>query len=492
MRMKCYKKILTILLILIFTTIPAFAEQYNENGDFTIEVQTLKKTVINEEINEIFNITIKNNLEYNQDFELKINEKTGWTIILKDKNLELEPSEEKTIQLQFKTNSNFDYGTSVRSPDLIKISQKDNYIGTFEFPLMIIGENQNVSLKFTLDIEKSELDEIYNAQFSTEKISPKTPLSFGVNAENLEEEQQVSIILEIAGEQYTYQDTFDPQNNYKIYSQQIPSSIDPGTYYTKITIRLEKSDSDVAWEWKEEKNIEIIPYEKLIEKESTDKTFLKDTYTINITNKGNIDQTYTKEINMNFIKRLLLSSNTNYQTQNGSILFETNLQKGESKLIKYSNNYLPLYIIIIVIIVLIVYIYIRKSSNPLDIETKIYEIEKVKHEGVKSMKIRIGFENIKEHEIENLRLIFRMPSYLNVKNNSFLLREPNHVLKGKNQYKLIWDFKRFEQNDSRIIGFSLVNKRGILGDIKIPDLEIEIKSKGKIKKYYKSFPTIKG
>lgn len=85
-----------------------------------------------------------------------------------------------------------------------------------------------------------------------------------------------------------------------------------------------------------------------------------------------------------------------------------------------------------------------------------------------------------------------MPSYLNVKENSFLLSEPNHVLRGQNQYKLIWNFKKFEKNDSRIIGFVLINKKGILGDLKLPDLEIEVKSKGKIRKYYNSFPIIKG
>ena len=49
-----------------------------------------------------------------------------------------------------------------------------------------------------------------------------------------------------------------------------------------------------------------------------------------------------------------------------------------------------------------------------------------------------------------------------------------------------------EQEDSRILGFALVNKRGILGDIKLPGLEIEVKVEGKVRKYYESFPTIKG
>ena len=142
--------------------------------------------------------------------------------------------------------------------------------------------------------------------------------------------------------------------------------------------------------------------------------------------------------------------------------------------------------------VILSYIIHRKTSNPLDVETELYEIKKDVHEGVKSMKIKIGFENIKESEIDVLKIIFRMPSYLQVKDESFLLTEPNHVLKGSSQFKLEWDFKRFERNDSRIIGFELVNKKGILGDIRLPDLEVEVKVNGKVKRYYTPFEIVRG
>ncbi|MFW6286106.1 MAG: hypothetical protein ACOC16_03205 [Nanoarchaeota archaeon] len=487
--------LLLLFLISILSINSIIGYQYNEKGDFSVDVETLKQTIINEEINNYkeFNIKIKNNLQYSQNFKLNINEKKGWDISIDNKQFSLDHNEEKNITVIMKTNSEFNYETNVISPDIIKISQQENYIGTFEFPLTISGENQNVSLKFSLDIEKREIDEIYTAEFSTQKVSPQSPLNFAIKADNIKEEQNVNINLEIAGENYKYQDTFSKENNYKIYSQDIPTSINPGTYYSKITITLEKTQNELDWVWKNEKNIEVVPYSNIIVNEDSKITFFKDTYTIVVKNTGNIPENYQIEKNMSLLKRYLLSTNLDSYTKSGNtLIFDIHLEKGETKTIKYTHNYIPLYLIIITIIVILIYIYIRKNSNPLDVETKIYEIKKVKHEGVKSMKIQIGFENIKEHEIENLRLIFRMPSYLNVKDNSFLLREPNHVLKGKNQYKLIWDFKRFEQNDSRIIGFSLVNNRGVLGDIKIPDLEIETKTKGKIKKYYQSFPIIKG
>ena len=85
-----------------------------------------------------------------------------------------------------------------------------------------------------------------------------------------------------------------------------------------------------------------------------------------------------------------------------------------------------------------------------------------------------------------------MPSYLSVKDDSFLLTPPKQVLKGKSHYKLIWDFKRFEKEDSRILGFQMVNSKGILGDVRLEDLEFEVKINGRVKRYYTSFPVIRG
>ena len=80
---------------------------------------------------------------------------------------------------------------------------------------------------------------------------------------------------------------------------------------------------------------------------------------------------------------------------------------------------------------------------------------------------------------------------MNVKEGSFLLVEPNHVLKGRDLYKLVWDFKKFEKNDSRILGFTVVNQRGVLGDIVLPEIEFELKINGKTIKYYEELPIIR-
>ena len=218
-----FKLIFTILMLSILSA-SAFAEQYNQNGDFTIEVDSLKKTVINENVDAEFTITISNNNIVPQDINIKFKEKPGWIITIDDKRFELGSKEEETLTLRLRATSDFDYSESVISPDLIKISQQENYIGTFEFPLTITGDNENVTLRFTLDIQdKTKLNEIYTAEFATEAVSPQKPLGFAIKAENVIEHQEVKMNLQFAGQEYNYNDMFSAKNNYKIYSQAIPS-----------------------------------------------------------------------------------------------------------------------------------------------------------------------------------------------------------------------------------------------------------------------------
>ncbi|MDA3855750.1 MAG: hypothetical protein PF569_05805 [Candidatus Woesearchaeota archaeon] len=478
-----------VLFIALFTS--SFAATYNQNGDLTVDIDSLKGNVFNDDIVQTFELEVSNNLNSKQSIQILKPTIEGWDIEISEENLVLDSNEKQIISLKIIANANFDYGKSVVSPDLLKIIQKDNYEGNTNFLFTILGKNENVSFNYNLVVERKNTAEEYKIEIATQKISPKQPLKFSIKGENVASAQTIQVVLKYADKEEVFEDTFSASEHYKIYEQTIENTISPGPILVEITIRLKK-ENGLVWEWIQEKDIIVSEYTQLDIEETSKKGFFKNTYTTTVTNLGNIDQEYQKSINVNLFNYLFFTSNLEEERVDGKAQINIGIEKGETKDIVFWFNYLPIYVILFVIIILSIYIYIRKNSNPIDVETKIYEIKKVNHEGVKSMKIRIGFENIKEQMIDDLSIVFRMPGYLNVKDNTFLLTEPNHVLKGKNQYKLIWDFKKFEKDDSRILGFAVINSRGILGDIKIPDLEIEVKSKGKIRRYTKSFPIIKG
>lgn len=494
MRMMGSKFIFVLLIFLSFVGFGFSSDIYNKDGDFVVETDVMKNLIYNDDIKTNYSFYVENKLDRVQQFFINIPRQSGWDIKFGESNFSLASGGKKRIDVKFEANSDFDYSTNVVSPDVIQISQQEDYSGYFKFPVIILGEEENVTMTFDVSIEKRPKPEIvFEPKLSSEPISPISPLKYTITAGNLEDEKNVIVEVKLGDLVLTsFNDTFTPNNNYKIYQEEVGTYIFPGEYNAMITVSLLSEDGKSSKQWYESGSFEVLVYDNLYVAQDNVRTVFDEKYFISIANKGNTKSVYEKEVEFGFFTSLLFGSNTDYEKTSNGVLFREELDVGESKVIKYTVNYIPIYVILVVLVVIVSYIYYRKTSNPLDVETKIYEVKKVEHEGVKSMKVRIGFENIKEHEIEHLKIVFRMPSYLNVKDNSFLLTEPNHVLKGKNQYKLIWDFKRFEQEDSRIIGFTLVNSKGVLGDVRIPNLEIEVKVSGKIRKYYSSFPIIRG
>ncbi|MCA9486498.1 MAG: hypothetical protein KC548_02500 [Nanoarchaeota archaeon] len=482
-------------LLCLVLSFAVHAVTYNEGGDFKVEVSSQRGQVYNDNISQSFSFTVENLLQVKQEFDLDIPESDGWDIVVPQETFFLASHEKKTIQILFRANSAFDYRPSGVSPDLIILSQKDEYEGLFEFPVLVEGSRENVSMKFEVKISKPPVEEeSFVPQFSSSAVSVVDPLRFSVRASGVStNEESVQILVENAGAVISDElESFSEDASYKIFEVPISAQFSPGFYTFVITVRKLSANKTAAKEWYAEKVVEVREYVQVVESREEKKTLLSDGVVITLKNEGNSPQTYTEKVSFGALKSLFFSSSEQYEDTSTGVLIHKELAKGEEATIEYHFNYLSLYVFLLLLAGLFSYLYVRKVSNPLDVETKIYDVRHVEHEGVKSLKIQIGFENIKDEQIEKIKLVFRLPSYLSIKEGSFLLTEPNFVLKGKNQYKLVWDFKNFSLEDSRVIGFTLVNKRGVLGDIRLPDVEFELKTGVKQRRYYKGFPVIKG
>jgi hypothetical protein len=459
-----------------------------------VELDNKQHQTFNDDIKASFDLTVSNNIDEIQNFEIILPNISGWDIKSNADKFVLTTNEMKEISISMNANNNFDYRAEVISSDTLKYSKDTEYRGTFDFPIIINGSGETLKVSFRVDvIPKSDLITYYEAEIVNQDLSPIEPLKYSIRAKDIFQEEFVDVkILFDDKEIHSFQEYFSEDVNYKVFERAISTDVAPKDYNVKILIRKEDSESKKVSEWYDEKELTVKKYVDLSENEKYDGGIFTSTYTVELKNNGNTKNSYEKIIETGTINSWFFNSNTEYTKDGNNIIIKTDLNIGESKTIVYGYNYFFAYLLIIIILIMAIYIYIRKTSNPLAVESKIYDITKVEHEGIKSLKVRIGFENIKEDMIDDLKIIFRMPSYLNIKDNSFLLVEPNSVLKGQNQFKLIWNFKKFEQGESRILGFTLVNKKGILGDIKLPNLEIEIGNKRKMRRYYESFPAIKG
>lgn len=463
---------------------------YNEDGDFSVEIEQQKKMIFDENIVAYFSFVINNRMPNSQSFEIQLPEKLGWDITSSQNNFFLASGESREVTIAFDANSDFVYSPSVVGPDVVKITKKGEFDGYFEFPVMISGENEDVSIKFEVTVKSGV--ESFEAKFSSKKLSPAQPFGFYVSGENLSSVENVIVKL-LIGEEVIFEkdEVFSPDDNMKVYKQDVPASISPGIYDAKLVIRLQKDE--LAKEWYKVEAVEVVPYEKIEVVKQYDKSLFGEAQLLKINNKGNLRTDFIEKINFSAFASLFFGAEgAFYEKKDGGAVINVSLNRGEYKEIVYYFNYFPLYLALFIILVVFVAFYVRKISNPLDVENKIYDVKKDVHEGIKGMKVRIGFENLKEGPLEHIKIIFKMPRYINVKENSFLLVEPNHVLKGKNEYKLIWEFRNFAKNESRILGFTLVNSKGVLGDIKLPDLEIIVKRDGNVRKYKQSFPLIRG
>jgi hypothetical protein len=477
----------------------SYADVLNEKGLFSLDIPTFEKTTFNDDISFTFDFSVQNNENFDQEILLSIPSIQGWDIETQALSFDLIPGEKKDVSIDFVANSEFEYSSRYEGADLIKIKLNDGYSGVVYFPIKVVSGEDDVDFTFEGDIiSKEEINVFFLPKISSSRVSPETPIGFSVESKELFQNQIVQVDLFIDDIQlYSKEHTFEENHQYQVFQQDVPASYDPGRYTIELVVRHEDSLNS-AREWNAKQQIIIDDYTNLDVTKEFSKTLIKDQATYTITNLGNVDDVFEYTVSHNGFMSLFFGAefsnglDIDFTTDSGDVVFSLPLDRGETIEFTYYYNFIPLYVILFVIAILVMYIYLRKTSNPLSVETKIYEVKKDSHEGVKSIKLRIGFENIRSEEIESLRMIFRMPNYLSVKDDSFLLTPPKQVLKGNTHYKLVWDFKRFEKEDSRILGFKLVNSKGILGDIRIEDLEFEVKINGRVRKYYSSFPIVRG
>lgn len=497
--MKTYFRLLQFFFLVCFSFGLVSADELNENGQYSLTIPEFEKTIYNDDLVFDFSFTIRNNENFDQEIDLVFEELAGWDINTEDLSILLSPNEAKVVEVEFKANSEFEYSKRFSGQDYIKIKLNDGYSGVVYFPVTVLSGDEQVDFVFEGNILSKEDTPVYFIpRISSSKVNPVTPLGFSVESKDLFRNEAAQVEVFIDEEKiYSKEHMFEQNHQYQVYQQMIPENYNPGRYTVELIVRHE-STSNSAREWNAREQIIVEEYKNLEVESEFSKNLIKDNAKLIISNKGNVDDVYSQEIEHGGFMSLFFGAefasgkDIDYVSEGNVVTLEVPLEKGESVEIYYYYNFIPLYVILFVIAILIMYIYSRKTSNPLSVETRVYEVKKDSHEGVKSLKLRIGFENIRSEEIDSLKMIFRMPSYLSVKDDSFLLTPPKQVLKGKSHYKLIWDFKRFEKEDSRILGFQMVNSKGILGDVRLEDLEFEVKINGRVKRYYTSFPVIRG
>lgn len=188
-----YKLLIPLLLALslLFNT---YSVIYNEAGDFSVKVDSLKGEVFNDNINKEVTFYIKNEKDSDQSFKIDLPKVNGWDISSNSEIFTLDGSETREVNLDLTANSNFDYDPIATGDDIILIGKKDEYTGSFEFPIIIYGEGEEFSINYVLKVNIPERpDELFTPKISSGAVSPVSPLRYSILAENLYSEFEVDV-----------------------------------------------------------------------------------------------------------------------------------------------------------------------------------------------------------------------------------------------------------------------------------------------------------
>lgn len=504
-KMMIFKQIKLLLLSLCVMLALSQGFSQEEYSQSTLVFSSLDElnTIISTSQKEVtFSFEIKNTQLTSQTFNINVSGDEKWDIIIPNKEIILGSKKSKKVSFTVSTLEELGYKRIVDSQGLSKYELDDEYFGEFDFSVLInsTSSEDDLEIVYSLDVySPTNLPIEFDLSPSSLVVNPQFPISVRVTADNLDSDLGVNaqisttLISNDGGEfELELKEVlFESEKNVIDVQFKIPQNISPDFYDAMIVVKIDKGNGKTqSWELNEV--VEVTNYKKLNAKISSDLNLWAYKDIIEVINLGNNNDVYEFTDSLTWYERIFLSTSMNISITDSGHVFSSEIKPGETKTLMISYQYGVLILLILLILIIVTIKTYLTAKNPLDVELEFNSIKRVKHEGVKSFKVKLGFENIRRDEIDTLRVVFRMPSYLHVKDESFSLTPPTKVLKGSSKYKLIWEFKRFEKGDARILGFELMNSKGILGDIHFEDLEFEVISKSKSQKFYTKIKTIKG
>jgi len=215
------------------------------------------------------------------------------------------------------------------------------------------------------------------------------------------------------------------------------------------------------------------------------KGFLSTTEEITFLNKGNVMAQQSYEKQTNFLRKIFTRSDPRaFQAsrEEGSFLtWSFALQPGESKTIKVTESYLPLFVIIALLGVVALGWYVTRSPVVIRKEATIVGLSEG---GISDVKVVLHVKNRTSKTFKDVKITDKIPHIARVgKDFQVGTLKPKKIFTSpKHGTVLRWEIDRMEKFEERIISYTLRSKLSILGGFRLPQAVMKFKdSKGKEK-----------
>ncbi|MEK6968059.1 MAG: hypothetical protein AABX51_05505 [Nanoarchaeota archaeon] len=226
----------------------------------------------------------------------------------------------------------------------------------------------------------------------------------------------------------------------------------------------------------------IMSYSDVIaEQTGSEAGFLTKSQEHQITNKGNIQRTYTLELKTSVIDSLFTRSDPASYTINKDdatyLAWDLTLGPNESQTVSTSTSYLPVFVILLIILSSVIAYFVFRSPIVISKEASVLA---TKEGGISKMKVLIHVKNRTGKAFDKVVIVDKISNIVELeKDEEIGTIKPTRVFQNPREGTTVkWEIGGLEKFEERLITYKIRSKLTILGGINLPQGMVHYTTKG--------------
>ncbi|HLD15746.1 MAG TPA: hypothetical protein VJB94_04190 [Candidatus Nanoarchaeia archaeon] len=207
--------------------------------------------------------------------------------------------------------------------------------------------------------------------------------------------------------------------------------------------------------------------------------FLRKKITITNENEGNAPIKRRIEYKISGISRFFTKVDPAASYQDGMYVWEFNVGAGEKQVINILIDYRTPFIVLfaLALFILLAYYILTRGVN---IKKRVFKISHDVEEGITELKIMLHIKNKAGKPVKEIKIIDLIPDHLML-TKEFGTLKPDHMQKGSNNIRLIWNVPSLEIGEERIFSYKVKSKIDIVGSLVLPAAAVHfVNDKGQV------------
>lgn len=468
------RKISIVLAIFIFS-IPLIL------ADFQVEVAPVKDQII---INEyaVYNVTIKNYYDTEEDFRIRNFDYPVWDIFTEPLTnpiiIKVQPQSSAKLQIFAKS-----------------LQYAQTPVGTYAINARVDAEAKEeqsplpltVSIKSTDPLIGGYLPNVRMTLDATEEVDPRKDAVVKVSLQNLNPIKYENITVKLKSNLIDKEIStkLEPPGEGAIVNPESEKEIDFNIRLDSLTVPQQDTlIADVFYNKRkiasESKIIKIVEYAETHDAPEKE-NFLKSTKSVKVSS-NNPNYKGSARLEISPFKNLFTSAepDADYAKEGKKhyLVWEVSLDGQRETVLGITTNYRPLAVIIILAIVVLGIYYVFRS--PLTLGKSISDIKK-REGGISEVKVIIRVKNRGTSELSHIEVSDNVPHIADIDRDITIGSiQPAKILRHQNKGIMIrWYIEKIEGGDERVLTYTMKSRLPILGELTLQPANARYRAKGR-------------